>query len=90
MYEKWPNFDELLEIAKCSPEKLEIIREREVNNLIESAPKEMHRRLRGSFFTLVEFIVISVASIQIADIFIEGLGGKIGYFHGICDFLKNG
>ena len=50
MYDNWPSFDELLDIARKSPEQLEVIREQEVDNLIQNAPKEMRRRLKGIQF----------------------------------------
>lgn len=50
MYDNWPNFDELLDIARKSPEQLEVLRKQEVDNLIQNAPKEMRRRLKGIQF----------------------------------------
>lgn len=47
---KMPSFDELARIAKDDPEKYEEIREQLVNELIESAPAESQRRLRGLQF----------------------------------------
>jgi len=47
---KWPSFDQLIQMAKTHPEALEQFRQREVEALIEQAPKEMQRRLRGLQF----------------------------------------
>lgn len=47
---KWPNFDQLIQMAETHPEALEQFRQREVEALIAQAPKEMQRRLRGLQF----------------------------------------
>lgn len=50
MYNNWPNFEELRQLAEESPERLEAFLHREVEALIESAPIDMQGRLRGLQF----------------------------------------
>jgi len=47
---KWPSVEELMRMAKTDPEGLENFRQREIESLIEGAPKEFQRRLRGLQF----------------------------------------
>ncbi|WP_045860530.1 DUF3135 domain-containing protein [Teredinibacter purpureus] len=48
----WPNIDQLINMAKHQPEALEAFRQKEINALITSAPKEMQRRLQGLQFKI--------------------------------------
>lgn len=52
MQSQWPTTDELIKLAKQDPEALEALRQREINALIDSAPAEMQRRLRGLQFQI--------------------------------------
>lgn len=47
-----PNHDTLAEMARTDPEKLERLRETWINEVIERAPTEMRRRLRGLQFQI--------------------------------------
>ncbi|TVZ38471.1 uncharacterized protein DUF3135 [Alteromonadaceae bacterium 2753L.S.0a.02] len=49
---KWPSFEQLAKMAETHPEALEQFRQREVEALIDSAPVEMQRRLRGLQFQI--------------------------------------
>lgn len=42
-----PPFDEMVEMAKNDPEKLEAIKREMIEDIIESAPEHMRDRLRG-------------------------------------------
>lgn len=50
MYRSWPSFDELVQIAKENPEQLEILRQHKINEIIDAAPENQRRRLRGLQF----------------------------------------
>ena len=50
MHNEWPNFDELLKLARSAPEKLEAFRLKEVDRIIAGTPKEMQHRLKGLQF----------------------------------------
>ena len=50
MHTHWPDFDELIEIAKQTPHKLDELLALQVEELIESAPEHMRARLRGIQF----------------------------------------
>lgn len=52
MQSQWPTTDELIKLAKQDPEALEALRQREINALIDSAPAQMQRRLRGLQFQI--------------------------------------
>lgn len=52
MQSQWPTTDELLKLAQEDPKALEALRQREIEALIESAPANMHRRLRGLQFQI--------------------------------------
>lgn len=52
MQSQWPTTDELIKLAKQDPEALEALRLREINALIDSAPAQMQRRLRGLQFQI--------------------------------------
>ena len=52
MNSDWPSAEELMKMAQEQPEELEALRQREVERLIEKAPKEMQRRLRGLQFQI--------------------------------------
>lgn len=49
---KWPSFDQLIKMAETHPEALEQFRQREVEALIDSAPDDIQRRLRGLQFQI--------------------------------------
>ncbi len=49
---KLPDFEHLSALAQENPEKLESIRRNCVESIIESAPHEMRRRLRGLQFQI--------------------------------------
>lgn len=46
------DFDKLKHLAETDPESLEQLRESMINDLIESAPEEYRRRLRGLQFRI--------------------------------------
>lgn len=46
------NFDQMRALAQSNPEALERMRIREVENIINSAPEHMQRRLRGLQFQI--------------------------------------
>jgi len=48
----FPTFDELLTLAKENPEKLEAYRQEQVEKLINEAPENSQRRLRGLQFQI--------------------------------------
>jgi len=50
MLSELPSFEYLSKLASEDPEKLEQIRAQQVENLIESAPQQYQRRLRGIQF----------------------------------------
>lgn len=50
MQNEWPDFDELLKLARNAPEKLEAFRLKEIEKLITNAPKEIQQRLKGLQF----------------------------------------
>lgn len=52
MSNEWLQIDKLIEMAKKDPEKLEELRLNEINRLIESAPENLQRRLRGLQFQI--------------------------------------
>jgi hypothetical protein len=52
MQTEWPTPDQMLMLAKENPDVLETILEREIESLINSAPKDMHHRLRGLQFQI--------------------------------------
>lgn len=52
MFEDWPSFEELMKIANEHPERLEAFRQRKVDEVINSAPDNMKRRLRGLQFQI--------------------------------------
>ena len=52
MHEEWPEFNQLLEIAKKDPEALEKYRRENIEKIIASAPVETQRRLRGLQFQI--------------------------------------
>ncbi len=47
-----PSFDILLKLAKEQPDELERFRQEQVENIINSAPEECQRRLRGLQFQI--------------------------------------
>lgn len=47
-----PDFDELVKLAEENPEELENLRQRLCDELIQSAPQEYRRRLRGIQFQI--------------------------------------
>lgn len=47
-----PSFDELLKLAQQDPEKLESLRQSCVDDIIDSAPDQFQRRLRGLQFQI--------------------------------------
>ena len=52
MLEDLKNFDQMRALAQSDPEKLERLRLQEVENIINSAPEKMQRRLRGLQFQI--------------------------------------
>ncbi|WP_075185616.1 DUF3135 domain-containing protein [Teredinibacter haidensis] len=48
----WPDINQLLRMAKDSPEELETFRLRQIEALITATPKDMQRRLRGLQFQI--------------------------------------
>lgn len=52
MQSQWPTTEQLLKLAKENPDALEALRQREIESLINSAPKKMQRRLRGLQFKI--------------------------------------
>lgn len=52
MTTNFPNVDELIKLAKTDPEKLERLRQQEIDSLISSAPESAQRRLRGLQFQI--------------------------------------
>ncbi|WP_018277650.1 DUF3135 domain-containing protein [Teredinibacter turnerae] len=48
----WPSFERLFHMAEHEPEALEAFRQQEVAAIIDSAPEEMQRRLRGLQFQI--------------------------------------
>ncbi|WP_413112752.1 DUF3135 domain-containing protein [Thaumasiovibrio sp. DFM-14] len=54
--EKLPPFDELVELAKHHPDKLEALRERMVNSLISEAREEAQPRLRAQQYHIQQVI----------------------------------
>lgn len=48
----FPNFDQLLKWAKEDPEQLERFRQQQIDSIINSAPEENQRRLRGLQFQI--------------------------------------
>ncbi len=49
---KLPSVDQLIQLAKDSPEELERLRQKHIEHLIDSAPKALQRRLRGLQFQI--------------------------------------
>ena len=49
---EFPSFDEMAELAKNNPEKLEVLRQQLIDQIIEQAPEDYHRRLRGLQFQI--------------------------------------
>lgn len=47
-----PDFDDLVKLAQENPEELENLRQRLCDELIQSAPQEYRRRLRGIQFQI--------------------------------------
>lgn len=52
MQSQWPTTEELLKLAKEDPIALEALRQREIEALIDSAPANTQRRLRGLQFQI--------------------------------------
>ena len=52
MNSEWPTAEDLHELAQSRPEELEALRKKEIDRLINSAPEEMQRRLRGLQFQI--------------------------------------
>ena len=50
MFEPWPDFDEMLVLAKTNPQKLDDLLKAKVDRLIDSAPTRIQNRLRGIQF----------------------------------------
>ena len=48
----FPNFDQLVKLAKENPDELEKIRQQEVERLISKAPESYRQRLRGLQFQI--------------------------------------
>ncbi len=48
----FPTVDQLINLANTNPEALEQLRKKQVESLIESAPKHLQRRLRGLQFQI--------------------------------------
>jgi Protein of unknown function (DUF3135) len=48
----FPSIDQIIELARTNPEKLESIRKQEIETLINNAPSHMQRRLRGLQFQI--------------------------------------
>lgn len=48
----FPSIDQLIELAEHNPEELEVIRQREIEALISSAPQRLQKRLRGLQFQI--------------------------------------
>jgi len=46
----WPDFNRLMELARQNPEELEKLRHNHVEAIINAAPEEYRRRLRGLQF----------------------------------------
>lgn len=49
---EWPNFEELQHLAETSPDKLESLRQKHVQAIIDRAPEVYRRRLRGLQFQI--------------------------------------
>ncbi len=49
---EWPDFEELRYLAENSPDKLENLRQRQVQAIIDRAPAAYRRRLRGLQFQI--------------------------------------
>lgn len=49
---EWPDFEELRYLAETSPDKLEILRQKQVEAIINRAPEAYRRRLRGLQFQI--------------------------------------
>ena len=49
---EWPNFEELKHLAETSPEKLEALRQKHIEAIINRAPDAYKRRLRGLQFQI--------------------------------------
>ena len=52
MSTKIPTHDELVTLAQEDPEQLEELREKWINDVIDGAPEELQRRLRGLQFQI--------------------------------------
>ena len=52
MQSQWPSSEELEKLATTDPEALEALRQQEVEILIQAAPENMQRRLRGLQFQI--------------------------------------
>lgn len=52
MLDNWLEFDDLLKLANDNPEHLENWRKQQVESLIDQAPEECQRRLRGLQFQI--------------------------------------
>lgn len=52
MFGDLPGFDQMRALAQSNPEALERLRKQEVENVINSAPEHMQRRLRGLQFQI--------------------------------------
>ena len=52
MKNELPNFDILKKIAETNPQELEDLRYKLSNEIINSAPKRLHKRLRGLQFQI--------------------------------------
>lgn len=52
MKSQLPSHEQLATLAKDNPEKLEALREQWINEIIESAPEEVQRRLKGLQFQI--------------------------------------
>ena len=50
MFEPWPDFDEMLVLAKTDPKRLDDLLKKRVDRLIDSAPERIQKRLRGIQF----------------------------------------
>lgn len=48
----FPTFDELMKLAQDNPEKLEAYRQEQIEKLINEAPENSQRRLRGLQFQI--------------------------------------
>ena len=52
MQSEIPNHDQLVELAKSDPDRLEALRQTWVDEVIESAPEDTRKRLRGLQFQI--------------------------------------